>query len=125
VEDLIAWLRTQLDEDERVAREAARDGGTWRGSDSGIYYDYDSGDGPFAVGSYEYLDDRYWQHITRWDPARVLAEVEAKRRILDWLIETGGILDAVEVWSADVGAPIRMLALPYAGRDGWREEWRA
>jgi hypothetical protein len=57
-------------------------------------------------------------HIARWDPARVLAEVEAKRKILSMY----------EDYTAErrhLGPVIWALAQPYAGRPGWREEWRA
>lgn len=58
-------------------------------------------------------------HIARWDPARVLAEVDAKRRILDWAIVWRD-RDCAP-WNADC---IRLLALPFADRPGYREEWR-
>jgi hypothetical protein len=53
-------------------------------------------------------------HIVRWDPARVLAEVQAKRRILDEFS-----------WEAGETRAIMHLAQPYAGQPGWQEEWRA
>jgi hypothetical protein len=78
------------------------------------------------------------EHIARWDPARVLAEVEAKRRILDVILAYEAKIDGE--WgcchSADaIGAgrcpeidpneihALRLLAQPYAGWPGWREEW--
>jgi hypothetical protein len=73
-------------------------------------------------------------HIVRHDPARVLREVEAKWRIIE-LYEY-----AVAAWELDrmkldpptvhLGektmalAAILALALPYADRPGYREEWR-
>ena len=80
-------------------------------------------------------------HIARWDPARVLAEVEleradvaAKRRILelhapfgapDWPHQAcrtcGDLGDPVEAPCETV----RLLAQPYAGQPGWRAEWAA
>ena len=72
------------------------------------------------------------EHIARWDPARVLAECEAKRRIVvdlhrpvtdgegDWfcdMLETG----AESNWPCET---IRLLALPYADHSDYREEWR-
>ena len=141
MDDLVQWLRDQLDEDERIARAT---------TDRQPYDEWD------AVG-----DDRegdtarsFWSvvkiarmertpaardlavHIAAHDPARVLREIEAKRRVLDecayWNEKLnqeaidqpkhpypclGEILDAVN--------PIlRALALPYEDRPGFREEWQ-
>lgn len=52
-------------------------------------------------------------HIARWNPARVLAECEAKR--LRLALHKG--CDA----SCYV---LRVEALPYADHAAWREEWR-
>jgi hypothetical protein len=144
VDDLIAFLRAQLDEDERVAREAPgpewragveRDGepGHWRGvkadlvlllPDAPIPMDHDVGS---EVLRAEFVNDgksagrRAVDHAVRWDPARVLAEVEAKRRILD-LVTPGDYFGGFGEAYVQV---VQLLAQPYAGRDGWREEWRA
>lgn len=63
VGDLVAFLNARLDEDEQVAHWIA-DRDEW----GGIHVE-----GPTEVAS----------HINRHDPARVLAEVEAKRAILN------------------------------------------
>jgi len=53
-------------------------------------------------------------HIARHDPARVLAECEAKRRIVAWMSD----------WQNDVAIEgLRILALPYATHDLFQEEW--
>jgi hypothetical protein len=125
-EDLVTWLRAQIDEDEQTEVHASD-------CSSIPEYDPDTYDG---LGPQEC--DCGW-------PARVLAEVEAKRRILDlharsWKRQprfdaTGvRLLDDCDVecevcgWaSADPTSAcetVRLLALPYAGREGWREEWR-
>jgi hypothetical protein len=60
-------------------------------------------------------------HIARHDPARVLAECEAKRRIME-LCEyahergqgPGSYLDRC----------VALLALPYADHEAYQEEWR-
>lgn len=99
--DLVTWLRAQLDDDERVAEQASS--WTWQ---------------PELAG--EHVSTA---HIARWNPARVLADVDAKRCIL----ALGGDFDvysepytAQPVWERAV----RLLALPYADRPGFREEWR-
>ena len=86
-----------------------------------------------------YEQDKHWRgltadpeglaaHIARHDPARVLAEVEAKRRIVrahaKWCegrceakYPEGGF-DAAHYWS------IKSLAAAYADHPDYREEWR-
>jgi hypothetical protein len=62
------------------------------------------------------------------DPARVLAEVEAKRRILDHIgmvVISPGREALPAEYVAQMELFLRTLAQPYAGQDGWREEWRA
>lgn len=50
----------------------------------------------------------------------LLADVDAKRRILDQCADVWAH-DRVEAFAEDV---LRLLALPYAGRPGYRGEWR-
>jgi hypothetical protein len=59
-------------------------------------------------------------HIARWDPDRVLAECEAKRRIID--LQRSDLRDDPEDWEAD--EVLRLLASPYAGHPDYRPEWR-
>lgn len=84
-EPLVAFLRARLDEDERVARAAT--GLAWSVSPAD-----NRNERPF-VSLAECGDDvadiwgdhpnAYGEHIALWDPARVLAEVAAKRAILE------------------------------------------
>lgn len=119
VDELIAFVRQQLDEEAEDAQALAdlfAAGGAWvaRGIE--------------VLGVAVTESSAHARHITRWDPARVLAEVEAKRRILDlWSSSDataefpnfdGGHATALE----DV---IGIMAQPYAGQPGWREEWHA
>jgi hypothetical protein len=126
--DLVEFLRAALDEDERVALEAVDD-----------YYYLDEGEATLRFLEYH-------------DPARVLAEVAAKRAILD-LHESWPVLVETEfsttedadrmtlqmskriAWLTNqeyrarfgdeppTSPIIRAMAQPYAGRPGWREEW--
>lgn len=73
-------------------------------------------------------------HIARHDPARVLAECEAKRRIVH---QHGageghecpdGFMDSAETdphtgWENDCQT-LKFLALPYADHPDYREEWK-
>jgi hypothetical protein len=64
--------------------------------------------------------DHRGTHAHRWSPARVLAECEAKRRIVevDWRADDSGEATLVQ---QDV---LRLLALPYADHPDYRPEWR-
>lgn len=124
-DDLVTWLRAALDDEEQAAREAL---------------DIDSRCFP----SPEFAVDYQWARLTRHtsgghgtgfapgapSPARVLREVEAKRRILaghDGIHRcidggfAGGSNDA-----HDMLGPCRVAAIlapMYVDRDGYREEW--
>jgi hypothetical protein len=137
--DLLAFLKARLDEDEQAARAAAEETGNpvweYSGSDviaeqtgypGGITYvavaPWD-GDVPAPVGN----------HIARHDPARVLREVEAKRRILtryEFVSSHGPAVDHTRAMDMTTGAQsalrdaLRMLALPYTGHEDYREAWR-
>lgn len=74
--------------------------------------------------------DKGWQADKLREYAnRTLAEVDAKRRILDGYAglteDRHRLTDAVLhlQWTV-LGHVVRMLSLPYADRDGYREEWR-
>lgn len=62
-------------------------------------------------------------HIARWDPARVLAEIAAKRRILALEPDGdhGGYPDG---YSSAKHEALALLALPYADHPDYREQWR-
>lgn len=78
------------------------------------------------------------EHIARHDPARVLVECEAKRRILE-VFQRIAALDYPHSIMGDDGRPTpvplralvqhhdhlaRLLALPYADHPDYGEEWR-
>jgi hypothetical protein len=73
------------------------------------------------------------QHIARWDPARVLAECDAKRRIVDMVRPVaiaGGPAWTPETAAAEQGRlaaldyVLRDLASVYADHPDYRKEWR-
>lgn len=59
---------------------------------------------------------------------RMLADVEAKLRIIDHCVETIASLDpddpADRASITDLTVPLRLLALPYAYHPDYRQEWR-
>jgi hypothetical protein len=109
VEDLVQWLRAQYDEDERIAREADPDLSNLTGC---VEIEYP-----------EIKADE--EHALRHRPARVLRDIDAKRDLLRF---AEGVHDHHETFTAGVAArlevTLRLLALPYADRPGYREEWR-
>lgn len=75
-ERLVAWLHEQVNEDERVAKAAGNR--RWLVQDNTIeLWPEREGDGFMSWPTR--ADAR---HAANWDPARVLAEVEFKRKLL-------------------------------------------
>jgi hypothetical protein len=117
---MVAWLGAQLDEDEEAARDAggSTPSGHWAREAYGCVIDAKQrlvvyGEGtPTREGA---------EHIARHDPARVLREVEAKRALLEETIRpylNNGQTTGNIAWLA-----LRLLALPYSDRPGYRAEW--
>jgi len=81
VSDLVEFLRDRLDEDEQTARAAADENQmpSWELLNG----EYVTGIGLSGMHTEGYVDEACGVHIARHDPARVLAEVDAKRRIID------------------------------------------
>lgn len=139
-DELVQWLGEQLSEDERIAR-AVTTPGVWRvgRSHGGSTIE---GEG-WSVGNADDLDAA---HIAEHDPARVLRETHAKRELLNGFIAairlrhkaaarlqaSGGdpgpsdlrLWDQARLETTVLERVIRLLALPYADRPGYREEWR-
>lgn len=63
-------------------------------------------------------------HIARHDPARVLAECEAKRRIVESLIDMEPVEDERKGQVVTLRWVCHSLALPYADHPDYREEWK-
>ncbi|MFC8267800.1 DUF6221 family protein [Streptomyces cinereoruber] len=186
MDDLIAFLRARLDEDELWAMEASRrhdsqahPGGVhwqWVNPETDTPVTVDPSRGPFltdeeesyrfslrskeqfptgsvgllpqfAIHSAEEIPFAAAGHIVRHDPARVLAEVDAKRRVLASYAQAVRVRDEAMEWVkepvfTDPGAAgierwndardvahfldpvVRLLALPYASHPDYRDTWR-
>ncbi|NED75367.1 hypothetical protein G3I51_24190 [Streptomyces sp. SID9944] len=135
--DLPEWLRTQLDTDEQIARAATP--GPWEQSGIGEYGWGVSfgraGAGVEAEDSDQGRADA--DHIATHDPARVLREIDAKRHLLDEHQDVndgscGTCVDGQWGYPTHGGSSpqrfpcrtLRLLALSYADRPGYRDEWR-
>jgi hypothetical protein len=82
----------------------------------------------------EALEAAYARHIAYWDPSRVLADIAAKRRLVEQYAEQAARCPEDD-WPEDgdmSAAPLadharwalKCLALPFAGRVGFDEAWR-
>jgi hypothetical protein len=127
--DLVTFLRSRLEEEEQLARAASP--APWSATaehDEVLAADGETVADGFALSSSKQLRATV-DHIVRHDPARVLREVEAKRRILDDLerfIAGGRDLPTDEraAGKATASGIVRLLALPYADHPAYRAEWR-
>ena len=134
--DLVAFLKERLDEDERAAQAASPGPWSVRVAEDGradVYAPASArlkslGFGRAAVavetdgvGAVSAADA---DHIARWDPARVLAEVAAKRAILDRMVEVMGDSINWDFRSRDLAEDtVRAVAQPFAGRAGFDPSW--
>jgi hypothetical protein len=102
VSDIVAFLRAQLVEDERVAQKLMR----------------------FAQDTHLTFQDHkrfLGRDVPGWHTwpdveamcGRVLAEIEAKRELIDSLLVEWGHM----AW-------LRIMAQPYADREGWDKSWQ-
>lgn len=159
--ELIRWLGEQLDEDERIARDAS--GGTvegepgrWKAAPGGDEWEASRTDcdedellvalrpglprppdvmsglwGQIVAFKPEFEDRRVSSplpqlvHAARHDPARVLREIDAKRDLLRF---ANGIHDHHETFTTGIAARLekvlRLYALAYVERPGYRQEWK-
>lgn len=141
--EFLEFLRKRLAEDEDAATRAASAAGdaVWEGSDQSETVNGKRGGyiatGPWDSGLYEIST-----HLARHDPARVLREVEAKRRLIkgyetsvvavrasaeraaqgdDSAINEGRYLI---VRRDNLAWAVKLAALPYADDPAFKEEWR-
>lgn len=161
MDDLVAFLRARLDEDERIARAAIKAAGdvpgaaNWRfgnasPDEGGTYWHITTtppdadvfhlvelvGGGMSGGGAHE---PEIARHAVEHDPARVLREVDTKRRLLGVAFEHAAAMDAEFGDCCDADAferneckytstgelpLLRLLALPYADRPEYQETWR-
>lgn len=126
VEDLVVWLRAQLDEDERLARAVEHPRWRLNGGEVHVVDDYHPiADGVMYGDMHDPLEEGVAEHIAEHNPARVLGEVDAKRLIVELHSDQHECTDSTGAAFPYVGCTtLRLLALPYSDRPGYREEWR-
>lgn len=133
--EIADFLRSRLSERRALALAAAEDSGmNWSPGDeqlSSSVYEDESG-APVVIGPWDYLDWDVRRHIATHDPADVIADLDAKLKILDEVVpEIDAMEDRIDVeWGA--GDPVeresmtllRILAEPFAGHpDHKGEAW--
>jgi hypothetical protein len=109
VNELAEFLLARIDEESSLAEAADRDAQQL---------------GPITDDLRAGPDDHRVQHMFLWSPGRVLAECEARRRIVeDYLAQLDSHRSG---WDARTprDLPLRALGLPYAGHAGYRADWR-
>ncbi|MEU8760671.1 DUF6221 family protein [Streptomyces sp. NPDC048659] len=135
--DLVEFLNARLDEDGRVALATAVSRGT------PACYVWEASPEAGRASEWEVWTEERWRivpgqteadatHVARHDPARVLAEVDAKRRILELHGPAEYEYSDVDICSTcDRGGPLphpcptlHLLALPYADHPDYDEAWR-
>ena len=139
--ELAEWLMQQIADDEAVAREAVPSITGWsvgleRAADrrsivAHLVIPDDSADSS-GIASDEVTRTRWLTtaaHIARWHPARVLAECEAKRRIVEehaWgeYVVGDGWRTCIADHEESPCTTLRLLTMPYADRPGYDPAWR-
>ena len=145
-DEFLQWLREQLDDEEQTARKLhnllARLQWTADralGLQSAIEWNVPRAEWARLMGALPSEPDGLtWVEAvemrgTALDPARVLREVEAKRGVLrqylDLREQVRNPVSAenrarARALQGELGDVLRLLALPYADRPGYRDEWR-
>jgi hypothetical protein len=109
VNELAEFLLARIAEESALAEAAHRDAQTR---------------GPITDDLRADPDDHRVAHMFLWSPDRVLAECEARRRIVeDYLAQLDSHRSG---WDARTPRDIsvRALGLPYTGHPGYRDDWR-
>lgn len=134
-EKLVRWLGEQLDEDERTARAVGYDRietGEYLWGSRYLILRREGGESKVTTE----LSDELALHVSKWDPARVLREIDAKRQTLaDFTAaeermdrvsrdqDTAGYNAARAEWTV-LKRIVRRDAAVFANRPGYRDEWR-
>ncbi len=127
---LTEFLLARIAEDEGWARQAIVEPQDERRTPAGVWSSPASGlvqtdDDLWTTG-----DGRTSYFVQRFDPARVLAECRAKRRIVseackyaDARSRPGAGAHVFQIW-AELQTVVQMLALPYADHPDFNPAWR-
>jgi len=126
MDDLAAFITARLDEDEAMAKLAAREGGTWTQDDPERRPGAISSAGGQVVYDEGAPDEYQAAHIARHDPARVLREVAAKRAMVADHGPSEVAPDACRRCKGGMAFPcrtIRHLAAAWSDHPDYRAGW--
>lgn len=125
-DSLAAFLLRMYDEIAALALSVAAPG---RPLEQGRYLEWNAagvaiGDRSGSVVAYSVQMTAAREHIARHDPAYVLADIAAKRRIVEQALGMAACFAATE--REDLGADriLRLLAQPFAAHPDFRPEWK-
>ena len=139
--DLVAWLTKILDEDEAIAGNDLTPGPwtvQYECPEGEHHHDWDevwvAGRMRSTVGGF---NERYTcgprdaAHVVRWQPTAVLADIAAKRAIIDEYVARDKDADLMlgpdclrqQEWSG-LRLAVQIIATGYATRPGYRDEWK-
>lgn len=120
---LIEFLRARLDEDEQVARAGAGNAlwHRWEVRESSKRLPAVYVEGRIYVVADE-MSDGTAAHIAHWDPARVLAEIAAKRLILDEYEAWVSKGDGEHYYARGLRNALMMLTEAYQDHPDWTRE---
>ncbi len=115
IDGIVEFVQARLDDQERIAHAAAE--AFLHGDRVGI--------DPYA------MHPSVRMHVYSWTPARVLREIQAKRRILTEVVAQIDGMDQqiISEWGSSQGEPdeshllLRLLAAPYDSHPDYRPEW--
>ncbi|MFE1272081.1 DUF6221 family protein [Streptomyces sp. NPDC058758] len=133
MDDLVQFLLARLDEDAELARQAEQVGGapSWdSAADVLLLPGLRTRRRLADQGVPDALQGAVEAHAARHDPARVLAEVEAKRRMVtefekeQWVMEQGHHTGWTEGGQSVRLSMIRSWAAIYADHPDYRDTWR-
>lgn len=126
MDDLVQFLRDRYDLEEQVAKDASP--GPWHinpEADEVLAVDDIVVAEGFALSGHQLRATT--EHIARHDPARVLADIDGRRRIVDdyaYYTSIGGRTDAEHGRAEGLTYTVQCLALTYSGHPDYRDEWR-
>jgi Family of unknown function (DUF6221) len=140
--ELLAFFEARLDEDEKAANGAAELSARTNGPPDPVWADGGrhgviAACGTLATGYEHEMEPPISAHIARWDPARVLADVAAKRSLIEdyRIVVANNAIErrlppddevraaARELIAKSLLMILRRLAAAYTDHPDFRPEW--
>ncbi|WP_051942702.1 DUF6221 family protein [Streptacidiphilus rugosus] len=114
--EVAAFLRARLQDDWNYARDAMTSSGCWTAERTVVVLDTGAEIADVFLGPAD--------HIARFDPARVMTDVDAKRAIVDAYDHSPANAGAKVSSHEGLHTAVLLLASVYADHADYREEWR-